>query len=127
MRDFLRLVLGGAAAVTLFSGGVASAEQSSEVGIQHYSCGSSRPPNLDAQGAGGAWPTAEIDLGARSGSATSCSITGLVLDNDRLDYYCHTWGADDQRWTYVSAFDWGVAGWVPYTKLYPRSQASCPK
>jgi hypothetical protein len=78
--------------------------------FQHYSCGRSRPPNRDTDGASGVWPTATRDLGARSGSATPCSINNYVLLGDRLDCYCHTWGADDQWWTYVSAFDYVFPG-----------------
>ncbi|RSM88531.1 hypothetical protein DMH04_07770 [Kibdelosporangium aridum] len=130
MRIIRSLLLSGAAALTVFSGVLAAvpagAHQTGDVGIQHYSCGSSRPPNYDEQGPPGPWPKAIRNLVAQSGSAFSCSDLGGIYHGDRLDYYCFTLGNDGQYWTYVSAFDRGIAGWVPDDSLaYPGSNASC--
>ncbi|GAA1300798.1 hypothetical protein [Saccharothrix xinjiangensis] len=130
MRRAKTMVAGGAAALMAFSGVLAVAPaagaQEGDVGARHYSCGSSRPPNRDTQGSDGVWPRAIRDMVAESGSAYSCGDLGLILHYDRLDYYCHTQGNDGQWWTYVSAFDWGIAGWVPNKSLKePGSLAGC--
>ncbi|MDI5975049.1 hypothetical protein [Amycolatopsis magusensis] len=126
MRGVKSLVASGAAVLTVFSGVVAAvpagAEPAGEAGIQHYPCGSSRPPNKDTQGSSGAWPKAIRNLGPQSGSAYSCADLALIYHGDKLDYYCWTAGADNQIWTYVSAFERGTAGWVPDDKLLPVSQ-----
>lgn len=130
MRTTKTVVVSGVAALIAFSaaGTAASAEQASDVEIQHYPCGSSRPPNRDTQGSNGVWPKAIRDLAPQSGSAYSCSDLATIYHGDRLDYYCWTVGSDNAIWTYVSAFDRGTAGWVLDNKLSPTSQgsANCP-
>ncbi|MFD7660082.1 hypothetical protein ACFV4N_39405 [Actinosynnema sp. NPDC059797] len=130
MRRVKILVAAGAAALTVFGGvsaaAPATAEEAGDVGARHYSCGSARPRNLDTQGSNGVWPEAIRDMVVQSGSAYSCSDVGVIFHHDRLDYYCYTLGNDGQRWTYVSAFDWGIAGWVPDKLLKePGSLATC--
>ncbi|AXB43272.1 hypothetical protein [Amycolatopsis albispora] len=128
-----RLALIGAAVATV-AGGVfavtpAVAAQVGEVGVQHYPCGSSRPPNKDTQGSNGNWPRAIRDLVPQSGSAFSCSDLAKIYHGDKLDYYRWTVGSTDNAiWTYVSAFERGTAGWVLDKNLSPVSQdaAYCP-
>lgn len=117
MKWLRNCTIGGIAAFTVAGGmpgaASASAGQDGEVGTQYYPCGSRRPTNLDTQG----FPLSLTDVNARSGSATSCSINGLIRRYDRLDYYCWTVGGDQHSWTYVSAFERGIAGWVPDSVL----------
>ncbi|MEV4313207.1 hypothetical protein [Actinocrispum sp. NPDC049592] len=80
MRRFaaLNAAFGLTALTTLASASTSQAAPSSgngEAGTQHYTCGSTRPPNRDAEIS---FAMAGTNLYAGSGSATSCSINGLI-------------------------------------------------
>lgn len=89
----------------------------------HYSCGQTRPPNLD----GSAFVTATGSAGMWRGSSSSCGLNGVILGGDRLDYYCWTLGNDGSTYTFVSAFEKGAAGWALDTEV-PNNGSSvhCP-
>lgn len=66
-------------------------------------------PDKDA----GNWPRMPAGTSAneRSGSSTSCDITGWADKQDQLDYHCYTSG-EGGTWTYVRNNSDGSAGWV---------------
>lgn len=76
----------------------------------HYTCGQTRPPNLDGSLP---FPIANLQVDMHRGSNVSCGVTGTMLPGDPLDYYCFTVGNDGSTYTYVSAFEALIAGWVP--------------
>ncbi|MFC6091505.1 hypothetical protein [Saccharothrix lopnurensis] len=122
-----RFVAGGIAALVVagvvLGSAPAGAAPGGGVGSRQHACDSTRPPNLDD---GLPFPVATTDLRAYSGWGTSCR-TAVILRGQRLDYHCWVIGNDGVTWSYVSAVDQGVAGWVR-DDLLPGggSAVSCP-
>jgi hypothetical protein len=94
-------VVMGVAALLVF---VAPAAQA------HYTCGQTRPPNLDGSTP---FPASIATVDLHRGSNLACGITGTMHANDQMDYYCWTTGNDGYTWTYLSAFNQFIAGWTP--------------
>lgn len=62
----------------------------------HAPCGTS-PSDKD----GSTWRATANGANMRSGSSTSCTITGIAYAGQRLDYHCYTGGNDGYTWTFV--------------------------
>lgn len=89
----------------------------------HYSCGQTRPPNLD----GSPVVTATGSAALLRGSSGSCGFSGAVIGGDKLDYYCWTLGNDGNTYTYVSNYLRGEAGWAWDTQIPNNgSDKHCP-
>jgi len=90
----------------------AQAALAGSLGVQHYPCSSTRPPNLD----GTAFREADYiaaGLTVSTGSNyQSCGRRGDLAKGDKLDYYCWTLGNDGYTYTYLSAYERGLVGWV---------------
>ncbi|MCO5987992.1 hypothetical protein NE235_17975 [Actinoallomurus spadix] len=116
-------VVMGVAASLAFAVPVAQAAPGSALRPMHYSCGQTRPPNLD----GSAFVTATGAAVMLRGSSAGCGLTGVILGGDRLDYYCWTLGNDGYTYTFVSAFEKGAAGWALDSEI-PNNGSSvhCP-
>ncbi len=79
-----------------------------EVGVMHAPCGRTAPDRDN-----GPWNRTGGGANMRSGSSTSCDITGRARAGDRLDYHCYTWGNDGYSWTYLrNHTDDSRSGWV---------------
>jgi hypothetical protein len=61
--------------------------------------------------------TAGVAANMRSGSSTSCGVTGWADNQDTLVYYCYTWDASNQSWTYLYNQHDQKYGWVKDTLL----------
>ncbi|MET7906569.1 SH3 domain-containing protein [Streptomyces sp. NPDC005355] len=81
------------------SGGTASA---------YATCGRTAS-DLDSS----SWPnqTAGVSANMRTGSLTSCAITGYADNQDKLDYHCYT-SNGSSTWTYLRNDHDGTYGWV---------------
>lgn len=119
IRKTVTVVLGVAASLAF----VVPTAQAGEVETLHYTCGQTRPPNLD----GSAIVTAGNSAGVRRGSSEGCGLNGTIMSGDRLDYYCYTLGNDGRTWTFLSDLSRGIAGWSVDSSL-PNNGSSrhCP-
>jgi hypothetical protein len=63
---------------------------------------------------GRSWPlqTSGVSANQRSGSSTSCGITGYADNRDQLDYHCFTFATDGSTWTYLRNVHDGTYGRV---------------
>ncbi|RSS54511.1 SH3 domain-containing protein [Streptomyces sp. WAC06614] len=71
-------------------------------------CGTSGP-NLDGDSFR---MTAGVAANMRSGSTTSCGVTGWADNQDQLVYYCWTQNSNGATWTYLRNVSDGRYGWV---------------
>ncbi|MFI6401799.1 SH3 domain-containing protein [Streptomyces sp. NPDC050548] len=55
--------------------------------------------------------TAGVAANMRSGSSTSCGITGYADNQNTLNYYCYTFNGT-ATWTYLKNETDGTYGWV---------------
>ena len=61
---------------------------------------------------GSSWPTATTDgVNMRTGSDTSCTSVGLLLQGQRADYHCYTVNRT-YTWTFLRNVSTGQTGWV---------------
>ncbi|MFD4600881.1 SH3 domain-containing protein [Streptomyces sp. NPDC058464] len=56
--------------------------------------------------------TAGVAANMRSGSSTSCGITGYADNQNALNYYCFTYNTSGASWTYLKNETDGTYGWV---------------
>ena|SRR5689334_8919909 len=77
-----------------------------DVGVLHAPCGKTAPDKDSSS-----WETTGYGANQRSGSSTSCAITGVAGAGDRLDYHCFTSGQGG-TWTYLRNDTDGTRGWV---------------
>ncbi|MEV0676923.1 hypothetical protein AB0I60_10390 [Actinosynnema sp. NPDC050436] len=102
-------VVGGTVVLIVLSGALAlSPAVAGEVAGQHYSCGSSGPPDADRRPLVRA--TAELRL--LSGPSPSCRPGSIVRVGDLMNYHCYTVGGDGRSWTYLSVPDRNIRGWA---------------
>lgn len=60
---------------------------------------------------GSAWSKTADSANEHSGSGTSCAISGIAYNTQRLDHHCCTI-AGSYPWTYLRNDSTGVYGWV---------------
>ncbi|MGW3649719.1 SH3 domain-containing protein [Streptomyces sp. NPDC000878] len=60
------------------------------------------------------WPrqTSGVSANQRSGSSTSCGVTGYADNQNVLDYHCYTVSSSGSTWTYLRNDTDGTYGWV---------------
>ncbi|MCM2393336.1 SH3 domain-containing protein [Streptomyces albipurpureus] len=61
--------------------------------------------------------TAGNGTNQRSGSSTSCIVTGVAYANHNLDYHCYTRVSSTETWTYLRNDATNVYGWIRDDKL----------
>jgi hypothetical protein len=60
---------------------------------------------------GSGWSATANGNNMRTGSSTSCSVTGVAYSGQKLDYHCYT-VAGDYGWTYTRNVATGAYGWI---------------
>lgn len=61
--------------------------------------------------------TAGVSANMRSGSSTSCGVTGWADNQDYLLYYCSTFTTSNSKWTYLWNASDNTYGWVSASLL----------